>query len=171
MPAFTSPDNIVYPVPSDPIEPLNAIFQDLADSTQAALTAKIPGEWASWTPTFENIDTTGAVINANYAQIGKTIYGIFSMTFGAETVIVGAPKISTPTSIEDGCLTVGQLRIVDESTSAVFRGAVNIDDNSFCPRLFTVSGTYITETAISDTVPFTWTVGDTLGFYFLYESV
>jgi hypothetical protein len=37
MPATTSPDSIVYPVPSDPIAPLNAVFQDLAESTQDAL--------------------------------------------------------------------------------------------------------------------------------------
>jgi hypothetical protein len=37
MPDFTSPDGIVYPLPSDPIAPLNAVFQDLAESTQTAL--------------------------------------------------------------------------------------------------------------------------------------
>jgi hypothetical protein len=37
MPATTSPDSIVYPVPSDAIAPLNAVFQDLAESTQDAL--------------------------------------------------------------------------------------------------------------------------------------
>ena len=37
MPATTSPDSIVYPVPSDPVAPLNTVFQDLAESTQDAL--------------------------------------------------------------------------------------------------------------------------------------
>jgi hypothetical protein len=41
MPATTSPDGIVYPVPSDPIAPLNAVFQDLADSVQNALLPKV----------------------------------------------------------------------------------------------------------------------------------
>lgn len=36
MPDFTSPDGIVYPLPADPIAPLNTVFQDLAESTQAA---------------------------------------------------------------------------------------------------------------------------------------
>lgn len=39
MPATTSPDSIVYPVPSDPVAPLNTVFQDLAESTQDALTS------------------------------------------------------------------------------------------------------------------------------------
>ena len=37
MPAFTSPDNIQYPVSTDPIVPLADAFKDLADDTQAAL--------------------------------------------------------------------------------------------------------------------------------------
>jgi hypothetical protein len=37
MPGTTSPDNIVYPLPGDPIAPLNTVFQDMADSVQDAL--------------------------------------------------------------------------------------------------------------------------------------
>jgi hypothetical protein len=41
MPASTSPDGIVYPLPTDPIAPLNVVFQDLADSVQDALLPKV----------------------------------------------------------------------------------------------------------------------------------
>lgn len=37
MPNTTSPDDIIYPISADPIAPLNAVFQDLAESTQSAL--------------------------------------------------------------------------------------------------------------------------------------
>jgi hypothetical protein len=37
MASTTSPDGIVYPDASDPIAPLNAVFQDLAESVQDAL--------------------------------------------------------------------------------------------------------------------------------------
>lgn len=37
MPANTSPDNIVYPVVGDQVAPLEAAFQDLAESVQGAL--------------------------------------------------------------------------------------------------------------------------------------
>lgn len=39
MASTTSPDGIVYPDASDPVAPLNTVFQDLAESVQAALTA------------------------------------------------------------------------------------------------------------------------------------
>jgi hypothetical protein len=37
MASTTSPDGITYPDASDPIAPLNAVFQDLAESVQDAL--------------------------------------------------------------------------------------------------------------------------------------
>ena len=40
MASTTSPDGIVYPDASDPIAPLNAVFQDLAESVQAAFDAR-----------------------------------------------------------------------------------------------------------------------------------
>jgi hypothetical protein len=39
MPNFTSPDNIQYPVGTDPVAPLANVFQDLATTTQTAITA------------------------------------------------------------------------------------------------------------------------------------
>lgn len=42
MSSSTTPDGIVYPDASDPIAPLNAVFQDLADSVQTALDARPP---------------------------------------------------------------------------------------------------------------------------------
>lgn len=43
MASTTSPDGIVYPDASDPIAPLNTVFQDLAESVQVALDNFTPG--------------------------------------------------------------------------------------------------------------------------------
>jgi len=43
MASTTSPDNIVYPDASDPVAPLNTVFQDLAESVQTALDARPAG--------------------------------------------------------------------------------------------------------------------------------
>lgn len=40
MPSSTSPSGIVYPLATDPIAPLNAVFQDLAESVQESLVTK-----------------------------------------------------------------------------------------------------------------------------------
>jgi hypothetical protein len=65
---------------------------------------------------------------------------------------------------------VGQIKMTDDSASARFRGAVNVNGDNFCLHAFNSSATYVTETVLSDTVPFTWNVGDILEFYFLYET-
>jgi hypothetical protein len=57
MASATSPSGIVYPDASDPVAPLNTVFQDLAESVEAALT----GGGASVTTGFEqNFLTMGA---------------------------------------------------------------------------------------------------------------
>jgi len=43
MASTTTPDGIVYPDASDPVAPLNTVFQDLAESVQTALTAGAGG--------------------------------------------------------------------------------------------------------------------------------
>jgi hypothetical protein len=171
MPAFTNPDNLIYPVITDPIEPLNAVFQDLAQSVQDAFTAKIPGDWVAWEPVYTNIIIGDGVVTANYAQIGKTVYGTFMLEFGGTTTIGASPRISMPMPGEPGCVATGQIRMIDDSTSTRYRGAVNINDDDFCLHAFNASGTYVTETELSDTVPMTWAIGDKLGFYFLYETI
>jgi hypothetical protein len=52
MASNTSPDGIVYPDASDPIAPLNAVFQDLAESVQDALDNRFPA-----TTTYQYVDT------------------------------------------------------------------------------------------------------------------
>jgi len=41
MPSSTTPNTLVYPVASDPIAPLNAVFQDLAESVQSAMLVRL----------------------------------------------------------------------------------------------------------------------------------
>lgn len=43
MASATTPDGIVYPDASDPVAPLNTVFQDLAESVQTALDARPVG--------------------------------------------------------------------------------------------------------------------------------
>jgi len=52
MASSTSPDNIVYPDASDPIAPLNAVFQDLAESVQVALDARPSGGGGAFETSF-----------------------------------------------------------------------------------------------------------------------
>lgn len=52
MASATTPDGIVYPDASDPVAPLNTVFQDLAESVQDALTAAGGGGAGGFEQTF-----------------------------------------------------------------------------------------------------------------------
>ena len=52
MASTTSPDGIVYPDASDPIAPLNTVFQDLAESVQTALDNLPTGSGGGFEQTF-----------------------------------------------------------------------------------------------------------------------
>lgn len=52
MASTTSPDGIVYPDASDPIAPLNTVFQDLAESVQAAFDARPVSSGAGFEASF-----------------------------------------------------------------------------------------------------------------------
>ena len=52
MASATTPDGIVYPDASDPVAPLNTVFQDLAESVQDALTASGGGGGGGFARTF-----------------------------------------------------------------------------------------------------------------------
>jgi len=64
MPANTSPDNIQYPVPGDQVAPLNTVFQNLADSTQTALTALAVGYRPMGAPVY--FTSSGSFVKADY---------------------------------------------------------------------------------------------------------
>lgn len=55
MASTTSPDGIVYPDASDPVAPLNTVFQDLAESVQTAL---------------DNIETGGGGFEQTFLMMG-----------------------------------------------------------------------------------------------------
>ena len=52
MASATTPDGIVYPDASDPVAPLNTVFQGLAESVQDALTASGGGGGGGFARTF-----------------------------------------------------------------------------------------------------------------------
>lgn len=65
MASSTSPDGIVFPDASDPIAPLNAVFQDLAESVQTALDGIVP-------PEVSELNDIGDVVITS-PQIGQSL--------------------------------------------------------------------------------------------------
>lgn len=99
MPSNTTPNSLVYPVASDPIAPLNAVFQDLAESVQEAMLVRLEATERTTDYTLALTDAglivpmnkTGAATltvptNAAVAFPVGTIIGVFNLSSDDVTV-------------------------------------------------------------------------------------
>ena len=73
MPANTTPDGIVYPTSTDPIAPLNAHFQDLAESVQDSLSAR-QGYTYRWANAVARTGQTGMRVGDTGFQVDIGAY-------------------------------------------------------------------------------------------------
>ena len=92
MTANTSPDNLTYPVGTDPFVPLNAYVEDLAKDVQAALTSRFRGGGKAQTQNFATPAARDAAIPS--PSTGDTVYvpslqQLQSYSGGAWTPIAG----------------------------------------------------------------------------------
>jgi hypothetical protein len=166
MPANTSPDNIVYPVSSDPIAPLNVVFQDLANSVQSAIGGISTG-WTTWTPTFTNITIGNGLAAGRYKRIGKTVFFWARLNFGTTTSITGAPTVLLPSTSTNANSVFANVILTDSGVRIYTGGSINTT-TSCSIRYSVVISSIVSIAAISSTLPHTWGDSDSIvvqGFY------
>jgi len=73
MPANTSPDNIVYPVSTDPVAPLESVFASMATSVQTALNSKASTTDTGWIVPTLNAGWTNSDMIA-YRRLNGVVY-------------------------------------------------------------------------------------------------
>lgn len=132
-------------------------------------------EWITYTPTVTNVTLgSGYTLSAVYTQIGDTVIVNFSLLFGATTAVTGEPYFSLPVNHANTNRSgaAGNAVIVDASPFTRYRASAypsGTPSNCFM-RVFSASGTYVTETAMSSTVPITWAVGDLISTTIVYQA-
>ena len=132
--------------------------------------------FAAWTPTLTNITQGNGTLVARYGQIGKLVVGYFVLTFGSTTSITGTPQISYPVTMSTSYpATVDQPQGIanfQDTGTALYSGVVNAYRNNGTWFLYpwNASGTYLGQSNLSSTVPFTWTTNDVISFTFCYEA-
>lgn len=129
--------------------------------------------WQSWTPTLTNLTLGNGTVTGAYTQIGKTIIGRLRFTFGSTSSITGAPIFSTPVTASSAYTTahmIGTAYLEDLSTAA-FYGFVKLNTTTTLEvNPGGTSGSYLAQSSITSTVPFTWATGDFLAATFMYEA-
>ena len=140
------------------------------DSTAAVPTAT----WATWTPTYSNITVGNGTVVARYVQHGKTILCDFTFTLGSTSSIGTSPTITLPVTATSQYVAdrtnVGGSQMRDTGT-ATYLGTVYLPDTTHMSTLASnSSGTYLSGSPVTASVPFTWTTGDILYLRAVYEA-
>lgn len=129
------------------------------------------GTYTTYTPTLVNITQGNGLIVARYLQIGKLVHVEFEFTMGTTSAMGSGPQFTLPIAA-----TLAQYRnagictLQDAGTANVPGNAVFISTGTVFIGALTTGGTYIGESSVTATVPFTWTTNDRITVSLVYEG-
>lgn len=133
------------------------------------LTDGLGDAWTSFTPSWTNITVGSGTSVGFYKQIGKTVIGYVQFTYGSGSS-VGAvsltPPVTPKTGVAGSSVNLGQVIIEDSGSNYFFgswiaAGPIYVGNSS---------STYVSSTALSSSIPMTWTTNDRLQINFCYEA-
>lgn len=129
---------------------------------------------ATWSPTKTNITLgTGGTETAKYTQSGKNVIFELQLILGSSGFAIGSsPHFTlpvTPMAVPKNT-PIGICRFLDASAGVAYQGVIQLITSSLVCRLFAIdsSSTYLTNSNITATVPFTWAASDEIevaGYY------
>jgi len=144
-----------------------------ADSTQATglayTTATTRYPWTSFTPTLNNWTLGNGTVIAKYQQIGKKVSLFFQFTFGSTSSIAASAHFLLPLNAAYVLGNAFWCNLQDAGTADI-PGNVYMNNTAVYPAPTLASGTYLAQSGISATVPFTWTTNDTITMQITYEA-
>lgn len=132
--------------------------------------------WTTYTPTLNNVTLgSGYTLSAAYAQIGKTVIVQFYFALGATSAITGDVHFSLPINqaSSNRSASVGTCVVTDSSPSTRYPGTVLLSGTpgfAFI-RVGNAAGTYLTQVAVSSTIPMTWATADSISTTIIYQGV
>ncbi len=129
--------------------------------------------WIAYTPTLTNITLGSGGTSAFYYQVvGKQVNVRGRITLGTTGALTGAATFTLPiNAISDQQFWNCDGEMTDASASAFYPALIRVYTASAQLNALNASGTYVSHTLTSATVPFTWTINDVINVGFSYESV
>ena len=132
--------------------------------------------WQAWTPTLTNLTAGNGTTVARYYQDGKLVIGYFLFTFGTTSSITGSVSVSLPVNMSTSypqtrLVPIGTTNFEDDGTQTYlgFTGGYR-DLQRLFVHPYNASATYVTQSNLSSTVPFTWGNLDAIFSNFVYEA-
>jgi hypothetical protein len=127
--------------------------------------------WTAYTPTLTGFTLgTGGTMTARYTKLGKTVHGYVNITLGTSFTLT-ALSLSLPVAKQASTTYVnGVWTLV--STGAGDWPAINRYEATDVVAAYAMvaSGTYVTPSNLSTTIPFTWKSTDKILVAFTYEA-
>lgn len=130
--------------------------------------------WNAWTPTLTNLTQgTGAVTQAYYARIGKTVVAQVYVTLGTGPTVGGQFGISLPVNAASAnrSLSIGTCFMRDSVGARSYSGTVFATTTEAKMQAFNSAGTYAYQVSQAAAVPHAWTSGDYFSFTITYQGV
>jgi hypothetical protein len=130
------------------------------------------GTYTAYTPTLTNLTIGNGTLSAKYLRVGKMCHVEISVVFGSTTSITGAgPQITVPfnAAVLGNYHYAANTTFQDSGTANTIGGAVFVSVNSLYLVALLTNGTYMAESAVTATVPFTWTTNDRITISHVYE--
>ena len=131
------------------------------------------GEWIDYTPTWTNLTVGNAVQDFRYIKVNKFICVVGVITLGSTSSITSTLSFTLPQTAVTYASANERLGIgvfEDSGTDAYDAWVLYSSTTVARLRVPLANGTYINTTAVSSTVPFTWTTGDRISVNFIYEA-
>ena len=172
---FTDEIDLIYDATGD--APENAFWQVRKGATVLLKAddnglVTVPGlTWQAWTPSLTNITLGNGTIVARYALIGDLVVAQFQFTLGSTSAMGTNGEVSAPVTMVSSLdnMPIGVCAAHDLAAS-LYLGSVLEVGGKLRPAVGVASGTYVTASGLSATIPMTWTTDDLLTFTVVYEA-
>lgn len=131
--------------------------------------------WTSYIPTWTNLTVGNATQSTAYARIGKAVIVRLFIKLGTTSSVSGDVSFTLPVTAISyaGTSNVPALGIINmyDAASSVVKGMVNfVSTTTGGLRAWNSSGTYVGNTNLSSTAPFTWAQNYEISGTFIYEA-
>ena len=113
--------------------------------------------WVTWVPTPTNLTVGNGTLTAKYLELGHLVAVSVMFTLGSSSAVGTSPSLTLPvTATTRG---VWQAQYSDTGTAYYIGRAEALTGSLYFYRSF-VTGADLQITAITASIPFTWTTGD-----------
>lgn len=141
------------------------------DVPDAADLNTIAGSWDTFTVTLTNLTVgTGGSTIGRYKKVGRSILYFVQVTLGTSPSVSGEIRFDLPEAAQAAGNGVHTVQMQDDSANTAYVGFASQTTTYVGLRAMNASGTYVTLTTTSSTVPMTWAVSDFFRCRGVYEA-